>query len=420
MELTGLLPILRRWLVVVLIATAMATAVGWWLASSADETYEAKAQLLVGPLNTDNDTMRASSSLSQTYAELATSDAILDEVSEVTDVPRSELRDGVRATANGATRFLTIRARASDAESARDVADAVAAGLVELGREDALRPEGQLRVIDPATVPSSPTSPTDLVVPLAAIAGLLGSATLVLIFEFAGDLAETTEKVSEAAAAPALSVRRRARWWPGTAHRADPLKVVATQVELAAPDVRSVLITGASESDGTTSLGLDLAALWAERRDDLTVLDSTGDRIVVWGAPETDEALPRESLTEVQARGLIDRLAPGHHMVVVLAPSPVTSTATLVWARVADVTLLGVRRFQARRAQVREAASNLHAVHASLAFAILHDGAPGHDAGPADPLGPTLAVPAAASQEPRANGRRPAAAMAASRQGGSR
>lgn len=423
MEINGLLPILRRWLIVVLIATAMATVVGWRLAASAEETYEAKSLLLVGPLNTDNDTMRASSALSQTYAELATSDAVLNDVAETTGVGRSELKDGVRATANSATRFLTVRARAEDPEAARDVANAVAVGLVELGRQDALRPEGQLRVIDPATAPSSPTSSAGLIIPLAALAGLLGSATLVLIFEFAGDMAETGEKVSEAAGAPTLTVRRRSRWWPGSSPHADPLKVVATQVELVAPELRSVLVTSASEDDGTAAVALDLAALWAQRRDDLTVLDCTGDRIVVWGAPETDDAPSSEALTEVQARALIDRMAPGHHMVVVVARPPVVSTATLVWARASDVTLLGVRRFQARRTQVRDAASALRAARATVAFALLHDGGPRPESEPPwvpDPSSAGVPGRVATDEGPGRNGSRPPVAVTSTQDGGSR
>ncbi len=378
MELTGLLPVLRRWLVVVLIATGMATLVGWRLAATADETYEASAMVLVGPLNTDNDTMRASSALSQTYAELATTDAVLDDVAETTGVSRAELTDGVRATANGTTRFLTVRARAEDPESAADVANGVAVGLVDLGRQDALRPEGQLRVIDPATPPSSPISPrTDLVVPLAALAGLLGSATLVLVFEFAGDMAETAVKVTEAAEVPTLTVRRRSHLRLREGRRADALDVVATQVELAAPGARCVVVTGASEDDGTVGLALDLARRWADRREGVTVLDGRADLVTVWGDRAAADAPRREAITEAQARATIDAIAGERHLVVVIAPSPVSSTGTLVWARVADVTLLGVRRFQARRAQVRDAAANLRAARATLAFAILHDGGSG-------------------------------------------
>ena len=98
MELTGLLPIIRRWLVVIIAATVMATLVGLLLGSAAGKTYEAKAQMLVGPLNTDRNTMQASGELAQTYAELATSGTVLSTVARDVGVPRHELSSGVRAT----------------------------------------------------------------------------------------------------------------------------------------------------------------------------------------------------------------------------------------------------------------------------------------------------------------------------------
>ena len=91
MELTGFVPIIRRWLGVILIATAVAAGVGLLLGASAEKTYEARAQLLVGPLSTDADTMRASGDLGQTYAELATTGGVLSRAARQVDVPTGEL-----------------------------------------------------------------------------------------------------------------------------------------------------------------------------------------------------------------------------------------------------------------------------------------------------------------------------------------
>lgn len=374
MELNGMLPVLRRWVLVIALATAVAALIGWRFSASAEEGYESTAVILVGPLNTDSDTMRASSTLAQTYAELATSESLLDRVAEETGVAAADIEGGVRATANGTTRFLTITARADAADTARSVAEAITADLVRQSREGTVRPEGQLRLIDPASAPERPVSPRGgLVVPLAALAGLLGSAAVVLLYEFISDAAETAARVGEATGIATLAVPRDHPWSMRRRHP-DPLRVVATQVELASPSMRCIAVTGAGDRDGAAGVGLALARIWGERRPSVTVLDATGDVLRRWGAPPDPGAPSSAAVTEDLARALVDEHTSDGGLLVVVTSSALTSTAALVWAHVADVTLLGVRRFTTRLAHVRDAAGNLQAIGAEIPFVLLHDG----------------------------------------------
>lgn len=403
MELTGLIPIIRRWGIVIVVATGVAVLVGLLLGSNADRTYEARAQLLVGPLSTDTNTMRASGDLAQTYAELATSGNLLDAVAEDVGVPRRELRTGVRATANSTTRFLVIRARSHDADTAADAANSVSRQLIELSGQDPTRPEGKLRVIDPATPPGSPVSPRlDLIVALAAMAGLLGSVTLILLFEFVGDTAESADKVEASAGVPVVAVRRRrSRLGSLEGRAADPLRLVATQAELSAPAVRCVLVTGAARGDGGATLALDLGRVWRERGRPVVVIDAGGGEVTLvagcdgrrglaeWvarggniEASRTEdgievvavgEASGAEAITLEDARRLVADLAGETGLVVVHGLPATLSAATLRWAQVADVTVLVVRRFQSRRTAIVETAANLKLVGARVAFAALLD-----------------------------------------------
>lgn len=374
MELNGLLPVLRRWVLVIAIATGVAALIGWRFSASAGEGYESTAVVLVGPLNTDSDTMRASSTLAQTYAGLATSESLLDRVAEETGVPAAEIEGGVRATANGTTRFLTVTARADEAATARSVAEAVTADLIRQSREGTVRPEGQLRLIDPASAPGRPVSPRGgLVVPLAALAGLLGSAAVVLLYEFVSDAAETAARVGESTGIATLAVPRRRPWSVRRRHP-DPLRVVSTQVELASPSMRCVTVTGAADGDGSAGIAVALAQIWGERRPAVTVLDATGDVLAPWGVTPSPGAPVSASITEDQARALVEEHTADGGLLVVVTPSALTSTATLVWAHVADATLLGVRRFTTRLAHVRDAAGNLQATGAEIPFVLLHDG----------------------------------------------
>ncbi|QYG92253.1 hypothetical protein HC251_07250 [Iamia sp. SCSIO 61187] len=374
MELNGLLPVLRRWILVIVIATAIAALIGWRFSSSAEEGYESSAVMLVGPLNTDSDTMRASGSLAQTYAELATSESLLERVAEETGVRPSDLEEGVRATANGTTRFLTIKARADEAATAKAVADAITTDLIDQSREGAVRPEGQLRLIDPASAPERPVTPRgDLVIPLAAVAGLLGAAAIVLLYEFVSDAAETTARVGEATGVAALAVPRRRRW-SSSRRQPDPLSVVATQVELAHPEMRCVVVAGAVDRDGTAGIAVALARIWRTRRPVVTVLDATGDVLRPWGGEPEPGAPASDAITEDAARALVEAHTGDGALLIVVTSSPLTSTAALVWAHVADATLLGVRRFTTRLAHVRDAAGNLQATGADVPFVLLHEG----------------------------------------------
>ena len=73
------------------------------------------------------------------------------------------------------------------------------------------------------------------------------------------------------------------------------------------------------------------------------------------------------------AAEVLEEVETGDGIVIIHAPPATVSAATLVWARVADVTILGVRRFQARRSMIEDVAVNLRAVDANLAFSVLHE-----------------------------------------------
>ena len=404
MELTGLFPIIRRWLAVIVAATAMAAFVGFILGATADKTYEAEATMLVGPLSSDSNTIRASGDLAQTYAQLATAASNLTPVARTYQLSTSELSSAVRVTANSTTRLLVIKARSTDAETASKIANSMALQLVAFGNQDPTRPEGALRTVDLASIPDSPVSPRlDLIIPLATIAGLLGSMTLVLLFEFIGDTAESTEKVEAATGLTTLAVKRQGGW-PATRRtgQGDPARVVATQAELSAPDVECILLTGVVRDDGTGALALELADIMGERHRSVTLIDAGAGEVTELtggvGDVELSDVLTSGRIGEVlqrrsehvqvipvgpgersegvelgEAQDLIRHLTRDGGLVLIHGLPATLSAATLVWAQAADVTILVVRRFQARRSAIAETATNLRIVGAQLGFAVLHD-----------------------------------------------
>ena len=154
MELSGYLAILRRWWWTLLVAAWVAGLMGYVIAGRIEPTYESSARLLVGPINSDTNTLRASSQLVQTYAELATSQGLLESTVS-RDGPRrpstrSDLAGAVRTIANDQTRILTIRVEGAEPGARRPrPRTTIAAQLIETtSRGGTAQAEGQLTVLD--------------------------------------------------------------------------------------------------------------------------------------------------------------------------------------------------------------------------------------------------------------------------------
>ena len=111
MELSGYFAVARRWWWTLLVAAWVAGLAGFYVAGRIDPTYESEVKLLVGPINTDADTLRASGQMIQTYGQLVTTEPVikqtLDELGST--VPPAQLALNTRVTANDATRILTIK-----------------------------------------------------------------------------------------------------------------------------------------------------------------------------------------------------------------------------------------------------------------------------------------------------------------------
>ncbi len=77
MELSGYFAVARRWWWTLLVAAWVAGLAGFYFASRIDPTYESTVELVVGPINTDADTLRGAGLMIQTYGQLATTETVL-------------------------------------------------------------------------------------------------------------------------------------------------------------------------------------------------------------------------------------------------------------------------------------------------------------------------------------------------------
>ena len=178
----------RRWRVVLaatLAGAALATAVG----GSGEARYRASAKLLVGPIGAEYSLVRAAGRQAETYVELAKSEPVLQAARARFRPPSSvsELRAAVSVDADDVSRLLTITAEAGSARGAAATANALVAALTSRTRADGPQSARKLTVLLPARSPSSPVGRrSKLLVVIAALAGLLGSVTLLAVIDLGG------------------------------------------------------------------------------------------------------------------------------------------------------------------------------------------------------------------------------------------
>jgi capsular polysaccharide biosynthesis protein len=424
---SGFAPVIARWWWLLLVAAAVAGATAYLASARVPATYEAEARLLVGPINTDRDTLRASSELAQTYAALATTGPVVERAAErIGRTATGEATEAdVAATANDATRILTIRARDDDAALAAALANAVADTVVALPTQDLARPEGQLQVIERAEPPADPVDPDPLLIaPLAALAGLLGALGLALLIDSLNRTVRSGEELSRFEPVPFLgSVDGLAR-----ANGRLPLVVAAKPQSAAAAAYRllaarvasaggddtpqSILVAAAGDHDVAVSVSANLAAAFASMRGDVVLVDGSENGSVTKllartgrdGGPsrlvERVEAgvrggagaleqfrlqdQPRlrvvrpdpAELVEVgKARALLDALLAESRLVVVHASPLGRSPSALTWARAVDATLLAVGRESTRHEDVELALETLELARARVVGTVLDGGA---------------------------------------------
>jgi capsular polysaccharide biosynthesis protein len=464
-ERTGFLPLARRWWWVLALGAVVAAASANVLASRLAPTYEAEVSLLTGPLNTGFDTLRASGDLGRTYAQLATSGPILRATMEELGVERpvEDLREDVTATSNDVTRLVTIRVKDGDPARAAETANAIAEQLTQLVRQSprqeleivdefmrqteieslsdraelrvreaaervfgAEPPAGRLQVVDPAAAPPEPVAPrVTLITVLAGLGGLVMAGIFALFRESSADSVESEQVLVEAAGIPFLGSVNSL----GRRKSSDPLVVesrpgspAATAYRLLAAriglfdnetSIRSLLVIGTDESDGSGLLAANLAAVLAESDWHATLVDANtaeGEisaalglsdqpgygELVLGGessngnAPALDDVrvrrtedldvIPRgtavsDAMVEGErVREVLDGLLQSTDVVILSAPPVERSPSTLVWARTADATILVARRGRTSRETVSRAVDALRQARAKLVGTVLTEG----------------------------------------------
>lgn len=437
MELSGLAAGVRRWWWTLLAATVWAALVSYVVTSQVPPTYESEVTLLVGPLNGDLDTFRAAGQLASTYADLATSQPVLQAAAtELKGTDVAQLRAATSVTADPVTRFLTIRVRTGDPRNAATIAGVVANQLAAYVKSNmpptpALAPGasiptsisgGGLRIINGAVADPVPVAPAvSLIVSLSAVAGLLGALALVMVIDYFGQTISSEREIGQLASVGVLGTVGRWRARPrGVAplvveaapdsRNAAAHRLVASRVAFASPEkLTSVLVVGTDSGQGAGEVAANLAAALAADGRQVALIDANEQLAEVTELlgleqyPGLYDLLGRdwshngegpEALLVRRSSGLIvlpagrrdgtvnidhipqlvKRLLAGPAEVVVTAgPSAEDDPAAVMWARHADTTVLVARRNATRRDDFARAAEALHRVGGNVVGAVLFD-----------------------------------------------
>jgi polysaccharide biosynthesis transport protein len=283
--------------------------------------------------------------------------------------------------------------------------------------------EGRLQVVDPAAPPTTPVAPRiTLITLMAALAGAIGAGIIILLAELSSARVEGDEAGADVAGIPLLASIGAGGWLSArkptgliveeapNSDAARDYQLLATKIGLLADwrPTRSLLVIGSEDRAGGGIVAANLAAVLAhsaggaalvdanESQPEITrmlglddapglgeLLSSNGSGPSLKGLgvdrgegllvlPRGDEAV-QGLIGPEQASQALDLLLEESGRVVINAASVEHSPSTLIWAHVADATVLVIRP-RSKREAVAEAERALRLAGARIAGVVVRRG----------------------------------------------
>jgi capsular polysaccharide biosynthesis protein len=390
---------------------------GYLVAERLPATYESEATLLVGPVSGDRETLQASGTQARTYAGIAQTATILNGAARNVGMTPSSVESKLDVTASDITRLITVRARDGEAARASEIANSVANALRGYANRQALAtpPEGRLTIVERAVPSTNEIGPSkDLILPLAAIAGMLGALGLAAFVDSLSTVVRSEEELSAVAPVAVLGSVDGAGGRVPAVDSAPDSGVAATYRLLAAKIElwndrnvpRSIVVVDARGGRSSVGFAANLAGALAEGGATVTLVDNgeRGDAASLFGfsEPATSGAqvrrgrpvragqimldrfrVKRSSLTILRLRNsealetetpteVLRELLEEADVVVVTVPPLERSPNSLVWSRAAEATILVTERDHTRREQIPADVESLRRVGANVIGTVLY------------------------------------------------
>jgi capsular polysaccharide biosynthesis protein len=324
---------LRGWWAIALGAVVVA-ALAHAASSRGPVQYEARARVLVGPVNGAIGLLRGAAQRAPTYANLATSRRVM-----VATGARLGLRAApdrlareVKAEVDGG-RLIVITVDGTNPRRAAGLANAVATAMGPAILGDRQKAAAEFRLVDPAVVPRAPLATHRRALTIfAGLTGALVALTLLLLLDYFRGRLTRADDLEELAGAPLLAVLDPRT--PGGGY-----DVLAARIALAARRtvMQTILVAGDGAEDVAERLG--------------RAMEAGGTPVARLTAP----AAPAEA-----RRALRRKYDP--RILVVAAPAPDRFASAVTCARFVDSTILVARQGRTPRDSVAQWAAALRQV----------------------------------------------------------
>jgi succinoglycan biosynthesis transport protein ExoP len=383
---------------------------GYLVAARLPATYESEASLLVGPRSGDSETLQAAGQQALTYAAIATTATIVEPAARQLGMSPESLESKIEdVTASDVTRILSIRVHDGNSARAAVVANAVAEQLDAFSREGGFPapPAGTLLVTQSARPATEGIGPSpELIVLLAALAGLLGAFGLAVVVDGLSTVVRNEQELAALAPVAVLGsingTRPRSRNQPFVVE-ADPdsraaaaYRLLAAKIELSSGDraPESVLVLDAHGGRSSSRLALNLAGALAEGGGRVALIhhgdegdieklfglsgDSQPESGIRPGRPLRVDRItldrfrirrplvtifrprtPSDLLEPEQVADVLHRVLVDADVAVLTAPPIDSSPHSLVWSSAAKATVLVAERDHTQRAHVAAALESL-------------------------------------------------------------
>ncbi|PMC74780.1 polysaccharide biosynthesis tyrosine autokinase [Brachybacterium sp. UMB0905] len=428
-ELQNYLAILRdRWIsALVTFLLVLGAVVGFTLMQT--PTYQATNRLFVqtqaGSSVTDlNSGVTFARQQITSYADLATTPLVLEPVIEDQglDSTPQQLAGMISTTVPPETLILEITVTDEDPQQAATIADATAESLRE--RVSELESNGEdasveLTVITPATVPTSPASPSlTRNLAIGVVLGLMAAVAMAIVRDLLDNRvrrAEDLERTFERPVIAKIPYSRDTKHLPLIASQhpqsvqAEAYRDLRTNLQFMglAEGKRSVLLTSSLPAEGKTSSAINLAHVVAQSGGKVLLIDAdlrrpslhhymglegnAGLTTVLIGEADLEDVIqpmatdgldvlasgpippnPSEILGSEAMEQLLAQATAEYDYVIVDAPPLLAVTDSVVLSRLVGGALVVARSEHVRRHQLQQALEKLEAVDAKILGIVLN------------------------------------------------
>ncbi len=356
-----------HWIVIVVCAL-VGGVVGLVLTTQQTPMYESSATIYQTPRPADSDSV--SRQRTEAYTELLTSDRLIATALAQSGLPMSigEARDATTAGANTGSAILTVTTRTDDPQTsarlANALADALPATVTALDGDQPGTPtpaedtanadQVRLSVITPA-VPDNQSEGRNYGrnIALGVVAGLLVGLLYAYVRGLIGRRVRDEAEVSRFLSGPVLATipSEKSLGESGLVdyHRPDNraaqalrrLRTTVTGRESGPATLRSIVVTGASAGDGSTTVAVNLAIALADSGSEVVLVDAALDGRPTGSRHAADAVSSPEGLTTyLGGRGrlgeFISRTSRSHLSLVPAGPAVGNSSELLASERLAD------------------------------------------------------------------------------------